>query len=164
MAKPKTIKNLGSILGGFYQQRNWNRRLELHQVFVFWEQVVGKEIARRALPQEIKKGVLWVNVTDNIWMNQLQFEKYNLLEKINAKLKKISNDPSPDVLIDLRFHLDPYLEKKTKKTKEEVVPPKAIDPDRLARFENAISSLGDPELQETMKRIWMTTESRWDKE
>ena len=161
-------KDLGSILDGVVQQKSWQYRLSLHQVFLFWDKAMGKDICRHAQPDVIKGDVLWVNVSDSVWMQQLQFEKGTMLEKINRRLGKLEkkkntqSQDSPAVkLSDIRFHLSPERpEDRSSGEKQEKKPLIAIDPDRLARFENAIGSTVDPEIQESMKRIWLAIEGR----
>lgn len=167
MAKKDTIKNLGGILGGLLQQRSWNRRLHLHQVFLFWEAVVGLEISKHAKPHLMKGDVLWVNVSDSVWMQQLQYEKQNLLDQINRRLQRLlprelaaESDSEKIQIADIRFHLGSDADNSGDSPPEREPAPAVVDPDRLARIEHALQSLGDKDLAESLKRVWLANERR----
>ena len=165
MAKSKKVAGLGSVLADVFQKRNWQRRLKLHQVFLFWDEVVGREIAFHARPCLIKGDVLWVDVSDPIWMQQLQFEKHTLLTRINQRLAGEEDAASTDnaeplKLRDLRFQPASLKgsDKKVKSIDQDAAP--VIDPVKLKRFEETISTLEDPELRESMRRLWLTMQAR----
>jgi hypothetical protein len=53
-----------------------------------WEEVVGHETALNAWPHHIdSKGVLFVVVSDSIWMQQLSFQRHVLLSLLNQRLQ-----------------------------------------------------------------------------
>ena len=164
MAISNSPTDLGSLLASALQQKNWQRRLRLHQVFLFWDEVVGSAISRHAQPQVIKGSVLWLAVSDSIWMQQLQFERHHLLELLNGRLgegERATGSARVEVeaplrLTDLKFQLDPSLGR-CRQTKP---PTKAavheIDPNRFGQFSESLNSIPDPELRESMKRLWLT--------
>jgi len=51
-----------------------------------WEEVVGTAIARNDQPSWIKDRRLRVKVSDPIWLQELEFERENIREKLNLKL------------------------------------------------------------------------------
>jgi len=50
------------------------------------ERVVGPTIAAHARPERMKRGVLFVAVDSAEWMQELQFLKHELRERLNARL------------------------------------------------------------------------------
>ncbi len=62
------------------------RRIEAYRVWEFWDDVVGEPIAARAQPARIQDGVLFVTVSSAPWMQELQFLKATILERLNARL------------------------------------------------------------------------------
>jgi len=65
-----------------------------------WEEAVGPDLARRARPARVFRGILTVKVSDPAWMFQLQQMREILLERLRSFLKD-------EVQIeDLRITLD----------------------------------------------------------
>ncbi len=62
------------------------QRLADHAVWAHWDAVVGPTIARHARPERLRRGVLFVAVDSPEWMQELQFLKHQLLERLNARL------------------------------------------------------------------------------
>ena len=52
------------------------------------QEVVGKKIAENTIVQDVKHGVLIVRVDSPIWAQELQFQKKEVLLKINKTLGK----------------------------------------------------------------------------
>ncbi len=49
-----------------------------------WDKTVGAGIAKHALPESIKGGILTVTVDSPVWMHQLSMMAPGLIEKINS--------------------------------------------------------------------------------
>ncbi len=65
-----------------------------------WEALVGPELAGNARPAGLKGDLLLVDVANSVWMQELQFRKAELMERLNAGL--------PDVHIrEIRFRIAP---------------------------------------------------------
>ena len=171
MARDGTTTDLGSLLATVFQKKNWQRRLGLHQVFFFWDKVVGVEIAAHAQPDIIKGDVLWLKVSDSIWMQQLQFEKQNILVRLNKRLDRLAvtgpaknNSTDKDWrLSDLRFSIGKPLPIKsaTDNVTEQAAPVlSVVDEAKLADFNQLLTNIEDPKLQDSMRRLWLTIEGR----
>lgn len=147
MSKPTPI---GNLLTSLIASKGWSERVDLHSVFLIWDELVGPEIARQAQPHVIRKRILWVRVADSVWMQQLHLLKEMLLEKINARLKK-------GRFTDLRFQLDSSLGGSAP-VREEKSPPKPPPlPDRKSRqaFEAHLQSIGDEEVKKAIRTCWL---------
>ena len=69
-------------------------------LFQRWEALVGPDIAANARPVGFKGPLLLVHVASSVWMQQLQFLKAELIDRINAGL--------PDVRVsEIRFKIGP---------------------------------------------------------
>jgi len=170
MATSNTPTDLGSLLASVLTQKDWQRRLRLHQVFLFWDEVVGGEIARHAQPQVIKGDVLWLAASDSIWMQQLQFERHHILELLNARLaaggEQSAVTPRPEAgagasprLTDLKFTLDSSFSRRQQVRRKTSVA-QEIDHDQFAQFSASLNSIDDPETRESMKRLWLVMHRR----
>lgn len=62
------------------------RRLAVYRVWTFWEEAVGAPVAARAQPAGYRDGVLSVRVAGAAWMQELQFMKEDVRERLNALL------------------------------------------------------------------------------
>jgi len=149
MAEKRKITPVGGVLSGLFSRREWHRRIALHQVFLFWEKAVGKEIAQQAQPSVIRGDILWVDVTDSVWMQQLHLQKMVLLEKVNSRLGQ-------EKLADIRFQLNtktsPAFPKKKKKP---ALKAKPVDSGQKAEFDSLSDCLSDDEAKENLRRLWL---------
>ncbi len=145
MRKPQSI---GSLLDGLIARKEWTHKFKLHQVFLFWTDVVGEDVARWAKPSIIRGRILWISVIDSVWMQQLYMQKILLLEKLNERLPGSG-------FTDLRFQVDSQLAS---------TPP---DPEKFARkgnwepsqeeqeaFRKALDTIPDPEIRESLFKYW----------
>src|SRR5919109_2666196 len=85
--KDPYIEPLGAVLEQSLKRFELSARLDEYGVWPIWNDVVGKPIARNAQPEKIRNGTLFVKVTSPVWMQQLQFMKEMIAEKLNQRLK-----------------------------------------------------------------------------
>ncbi|MEN8258677.1 MAG: DUF721 domain-containing protein [Thermodesulfobacteriota bacterium] len=147
MSRKHTPDHISSLLGEMITRRHWQDRFELHEVFDFWEKAVGKEIASHATPAKYRGKVLWVDVSDSIWMQQLQFLKTALMDKVNKEFDSVEVE-------DIRFQL----RLPTDDTPKRESPPRPVGPapdaGDLTQFEEFLGDIDDPELKVAMLRCW----------
>lgn len=147
MSRPTPINRL---LDSLIAAKGWKGRVELHGVFDFWDDVVGDDIAARAQPLVIRKTILWVRVSDSVWMQQLHLLKEMILEKLNQRLKKKK-------ITDLRFQLDSSLGEQPVQSDPSFVAPEKPKPDqkRLEEFERLLETIEDQDIKDAMRRCWL---------
>ena len=56
------------------------------RIWKVWDKVVGTPIARNAQPSWIKDGRLRIQVSDPIWLQELEFARETIREKLNDEL------------------------------------------------------------------------------
>jgi predicted nucleic acid-binding Zn ribbon protein len=71
-------------------------RLQEYRVWEVWEQAVGTAVARKAQPRKIHNGKLFVTVASAVWMQEMQFYKAVIQDKVNHELGAL-------VVKDVRF-------------------------------------------------------------
>ncbi len=152
MGDAQGMEDVGSLLAGLFRRRNWQRRLGLHALFSFWDEVVGEELARRAQPDLIRGTVLWVRVSDSVWMQQLSLTRTVLVAKLNERL-------TGDQLTDIRFRIDAALGRPAPEPPPREPAP-LVDQARLRQAEALFASLADDQLRATLRRLWLKTETR----
>lgn len=84
--KIQQMESLGAVLDQSLKRFDLSQRLDEYGVWPVWNDVVGKTIARNAQPEKIRNGTLFVKVASPVWMQQLQFMKEMIVEKINQRL------------------------------------------------------------------------------
>jgi len=148
MSKPTPIRTL---LASLIATKGWEGRVELHQVFTFWDELLGADIARQAQPHVIRKTVLWVRVSDSVWMQQLHLLKGMILEKLNSRLKK-------NKLTDLRFQLDSELGMDGGSGDRRFPrPPARPSARQQEEFEALLDSIHDEEMKAAIRKCWLKT-------
>ena len=81
------IERLGQVLHKSLKRLELSTRLDEYGVWPIWNDVVGSTIARNAQPEKIRNGTLFIKVTSPVWMQQLQYMKEMIAEKLNQRLK-----------------------------------------------------------------------------
>ncbi|MBN2543749.1 DUF721 domain-containing protein [bacterium] len=80
--KYKYPEKIGDILTKAMKGKGWNTTLSENQACVYWDEIVGKEIAKRTQALKVENGVVFVKVNSNIWKQELHYMKPIILEKI----------------------------------------------------------------------------------
>jgi predicted nucleic acid-binding Zn ribbon protein len=79
-------QRLGEILDHVLREQGLEARIRQHRILAYWDEFVGKEIARRAKAVAIERGTLFVVVDNAIWMQELHMLKEQIRDTINKKL------------------------------------------------------------------------------
>ena len=92
--------HLGTILQQAIESAKIDVDLDAYRIWQQWKDVVGPAIAENTRPEAIKGKLLVVHVSSAPWMQQLQFLKPELIEKLNETIGK-------EVVGDIRFKIGP---------------------------------------------------------
>ena len=87
--------SLDQILTKLEQQPEWEKYREYRQLLTCWNQTVSPNIAENTRPLYISRQVLWVATSSAARAQELSFQRYTLLKKLNHQL--------PYTLKDIRF-------------------------------------------------------------
>jgi predicted nucleic acid-binding Zn ribbon protein len=90
---------LSGVLSTVLQRADLERELRGYAVWRFWDEEVGAAIAQRAQPTRFRNGILFVAVASHTWMQELQFLKESLRDKLNARLGSVD----PPLIRDIYF-------------------------------------------------------------
>lgn len=143
---------ISRLLANVIENKQWRLKLDLHRVFEFWPEIVGPEIAAIAQPSLIRGHVLWVKVSESIWMQQLHLQKMLLLEKINNRLHE---EQFSDIHFQLNSSLSPQSDPPPGKLK-----PALLDKKEEQEFDRLISSLENEDLRASLKSLWITMKTK----
>ena len=70
----------------------------LVQIAFGWKKIVGKILAERTSIQKLEKNVLFVSVTNNVWMQELVLNKNMII----AKIKTVLNVEIEDIIFFIK--------------------------------------------------------------
>ena len=84
--KKESFTSLRDILSNLLNDSSLPFNPDDARIWEVWEEAVGPGIAGHARPSRIKKGRLRVDVSDPIWLQELEFVKETIKEKLNEKM------------------------------------------------------------------------------
>lgn len=79
---------LAALLAEAFRGKPLEKRLGEAEIWRVWDATVGKQIASKARPSRFQDGVLTVLVSSAPWMQQLNFMKLDIAERLNEKIGK----------------------------------------------------------------------------
>ena len=82
------MKSIKTVLNTYLFKTGLDAGVNQQQAVNLWPIAVGKKIAENTTVQDVKHGVLIVRVDSPIWAQELQFQKKEVLLKINKTLGK----------------------------------------------------------------------------
>ncbi len=136
------MERLGDILDRTVKRLPLRRRLDDYALWAIWDDTVGPAVARNAQPEKIRNGTLFVKVRAPTWMQQLQYMKDLLMEKLNQRLER-------EVVTNIFFVVG---EIPAEPAAESVDPPPTpVDTTRLP--EGDLGHLSDPELRDSLRQL-----------
>jgi hypothetical protein len=148
MSAPAAV---GRLLADTFQGTPLARRLTEAGIWEAWDKVVGAQIAAQARPSTIRDGVLTVLVASAPWMQQLNFLKVEIRERLNNHLgTELIRD------IYLKAGKPPRL---AQAPSLPPIPDRPLTPDELAVITATVASISDEELRTTCQQL-LTTHHR----
>ena len=132
-------------------------RIKEGKIWEIWDKAVGPVVARNAQPESIRGRVLFVRVSTSAWMQQLQFIKERIIEKLNQSLGKTLVKS-----ISFRLGTIPSQSPNESDKKSEPPPPQELDPECIETIEKTVSSLKDDETKDLVKNL-MVKEAKFKK-
>lgn len=151
--KTAHLQRIDEILARALKKRQVPFRAEDRHLADLWEKAVGPQIAAQSRPGNLRKGILFVKVSNSVWMQQLHFLKEEIIGKFNVLEK------AP--ITDIRFSIGQL----PSPGKGEEYVPLPLSTNLLKErdkkmMEDCLASLADQELKELIKRA-MLREIAW---
>src|ERR671918_2721601 len=144
--KTPSVERLGEVLDKSLKRLELSSQLDQYGIWPIWNDVVGKPIARNAQPEKIRNGTLFVKVTSPVWMQQLQFMKEMIAEKLNQRL-------GGELVKNIFFvvgRIDPDIE--PDEAKPQPAQATQLENSRVDVDEAFLESVKDPEIRQVFKR------------
>ena len=140
---------LGQGLAEVFDRRSWRVQWGLVGLVRDWSSIVGETVAVRSMPAFFRRDVLGIYVVSPIWMQQLQLQKQDLLDRIRRYLDR-------DEVADLRWLLfPPELLPEDENRESGTMPERSVAPEEEESFRAMVSGIVDPESQEALFRLWL---------
>jgi hypothetical protein len=143
MKKPKPIR---SVLDQTLRALEIDVPLKAHSIWGAWEEIVGKSVALHAQPRSIHNGILFINVSHSTWIQQLQFLKSTLIEKINSYLGE-------HLIEDIRFKIGKISPILPGPPKTHVLEDEKLDKGTLNRIEALVQKINDEETRKELREV-----------
>ncbi len=86
--KQGNLQRIGDILPKVLKKKRLHIHLEDRHISDAWKKAVGSIISAKTRAYKLKGDTLFVKVSTSTWMQQLQFMKEEIKEKVNAVLEK----------------------------------------------------------------------------
>lgn len=142
--KNPQLERVGEVLDQSLKRLDLAVRLDEYGVWPIWNDLVGKTIARNAQPEKIRNGTLFVKVTSPVWMQQLQFMKSMIIDKLNQRLRQ-------DVVKNIFFmvgHIDVAEE-----VQEQPRASEANETSEREIDEKFLTAIDNPEIRDAFKKL-----------
>lgn len=146
------MDRLGDVLAMSLKRLELGQRLDEYAVWPIWNDVVGEPIARNAQPEKIRNGTLFVKVASPVWMQQLQYMKTMIVERINQRLKA-------DIVKNI-FFIVGRVDSDMAKEIPSPAPPQTSVAAEHPPDDQCLESLQDPEIRQAFKRL-LRSYARW---
>ena len=82
------MKSIKTVLNTYLFKMGLDVGINQEQAVNNWPTAVGEKIAENTTVQDVKHGVLFVRANSPVWAQELQFQKKEVLFKINSALGK----------------------------------------------------------------------------
>lgn len=117
--------------------------IRTYAIWRAWKEIVGETVAGQTQPRAVRNRILFIDVSHSTWVQQLQFLKSTLLEKINAFL----GGPSIE---DIRFKLGKISPTWPAQSGSDVRREEDLDGTTLKRIEALVEKIDDEEAKRVL--------------
>jgi len=143
MERPKPIR---SILENALRGLEIDGHLKTYSIWGAWKEIVGESVALHAQPHAIRNRILFVHVSHPTWVQQLQFLKSALIDKINAFL----GEP---LVRDIRFHLGKIESEVSPRQKKESWQSQKLEEETSKRIENLLENILNEDVRKSLRTL-----------
>jgi hypothetical protein len=151
MTKKMAPYRVGEILDHYLNRADIYPKIQEQRIISCWELAVGRAIAEVTQAVRVRNRVLQVRVTNSVWMQELQFHKGLIIQKLNESLGVFG-------VQELWFFIG---EKETgsegsgdARKAERRKPGRELSREEGDRIEKEVSRLRDPEIKEALSRLF----------
>ncbi len=92
----ENVEDISSVIKSVVSKLNIESKINSSKLFNHWQEIVGSEISKKAKPEKLTRGLLFVSVTTSTWANELSLMSGQLIDKINSYIGK-------EIVKEIRF-------------------------------------------------------------
>ena len=92
-----SIKPIGIALDELVNGLGIKKKLKEYDAIIYWDSIVGQQIAKISSVTRIAQGVLFVHVKTSTWRNELTLRKKEIIDKLNTVV-------GLNAVKDIKFH------------------------------------------------------------
>ena len=158
---PLHFNSVEQILTQLEQQPGWEKFREYRQLLKCWSNTVNSNTAKYTRPLYVSRQVLWVATSSAARAQELSFQRYTLLKRLNKQLTFTLKDIR---FSDSKWHQEvsphddrPEIFSLSDRHKFQATPAKANIVDRLAINRDKLSTASASERAKDAARSWLTT-------
>lgn len=142
----KKPERLRSILESAFKSLEIDAPLKSYSIWGAWREIVGEAVALQSQPCWIRNQILFIEVSHPTWMQQLQFLKPTLLEKVNTYI----GEP---LIHDIRFRLGKISPVSQPTAETDSWKEEELGEETLKRIEILLQEIKDGEVRKSLREL-----------
>jgi hypothetical protein len=158
------LSNLNSSISKFLKQFNVRRIKENLLIVQIWDEMVGELVSKNTNPLNFSAGVIYVEISNSAWANEMSFLKEDIIAKYNERFRK-------NLVKEIRFIIKrndrnvPPVKVKSEKNEQKDQKNKVIAEQKLSSEDNKLieeksNELEDEELKHILKKFFEGSRKR----
>jgi predicted nucleic acid-binding Zn ribbon protein len=147
----KQAQSVNTLLKEMLTKPGFGEQITRHQAWLVWDKIVGNQIAARARPLRLRKGVLEIAVDHPVWMQQLQMMKTQILTKIQEQVPKAG---ITDLYLRNVGHSATPAPAKTARQSSPPLEDIKLSNAERSHIDHLVKQIENPELQQELRRFF----------
>ena len=160
------MNDFSSMKANLYQvlKESGVNNFQFHQqILDLWEDVVGEMVSKHSRPDRIVNGILYIEVKNSSWINEISFLRTDIIDKYNLTLKQ-------KYIKDIKFFLKkndsqtnkPFFmpKNKTVKESERSITLKKLSSGEKQEIEDNIGDIDDEKLRKSLQKFLETSRKK----
>jgi predicted nucleic acid-binding Zn ribbon protein len=143
------VERLGEILNRLMAQEGYAHRGGQGAVFERWNEMVGEILSQKSWPVSLRNRVLLVRVSGSVWMQELQMQKRQIMERI---WDLVGEEEVKDIRWTVRGNV-PRMRRPQAPSDPPARATRPLNEEESAWVEAVASQVEDPDLRNTLGRL-----------
>ncbi len=136
------VRKIDSILFPLVRNLGIESSVRCSEVKKIWHTLFNEPLSCHMVPYKMTEGVILLNVDSSVWLQELNYFKKDIIEKL-----------SPYGIKDVRFKLGKVSQRLESGFCNQTVGEKPLTPEEASYIEKTVSHIIDEEIRETIRRV-----------
>ena len=152
-------RTIDDVIQNLFHEYGFEHKVLEQKVLAAWSRAVGEPIARNTRPVSLNNGKLTVYTSHTLWMTELLFLKPHVIQNINAT---VGQPAVKDLYLSVRPNDSPSRLKIQRAQRPRCLKLEKVElaPEVLAKIEQTVAGVEDPELKACLKRLFIMQSKR----